>query len=307
MKVFVDGSAGTTGLRIIERLSARKDVDLIALTDEDRKKPEKRKEAIFESDVTFLCLPDDAARESVSLAKGSNAVIIDASTAHRVDPDFAYGFAELSLAHRNRIVSAKRISVPGCHASGFIALVEPLTAAGILTKDACLTCHSITGYSGGGKKMIAQYEEGEPLLKAPRQYALGQTHKHLKEMKVRSGLDTEPIFCPIVSDFYSGMVVSVPVFKSQLAAGKGMTDIKEAYKALYTGPMVKYTENMDEDGFISGCALSGRDIMEIAVFGNEDRILLVARFDNLGKGASGAAIQCMNLAMGAAETESLVL
>ena len=307
-KVFIDGSAGTTGLRIYERLANREDVEILALPEDKRKDVEAKKEIINQADVVFLCLPDDAARESVTLVENENVVVIDASTAHRTLPDWAYGFPELSKAHEEKILSSKRIAVPGCHASGFIALVYPLVEAGLLDKDALLTCHSITGYSGGGKKMIAEYEnEGRnSLLDAPRQYALGQTHKHLKEMKALTGLENEPMFSPIVADFYSGMVVTVPLFKKQLKTG-GKDEIIALYKAKYNNDFVKYEESLSEDGLISGLQVAGKDCMRVSVLGNEERILLVAAYDNLGKGASGAAVECMNLALGVEREKGLVL
>ena len=307
-KVFIDGSAGTTGLRIYERLSCREDVEILSLPDEKRKDPAARKEMINQADVVFLCLPDDAARESVSLVENPNVVVIDASTAHRTLPDWAYGFPELSKAHEEKILSSKRIAVPGCHASGFIALVYPLVEAGLLSEDALLTCHSITGYSGGGKKMIADYEneERDSLLDAPRQYALGQQHKHLKEMKAVTGLGNAPVFCPIVSDFYSGMTVTVPLFASQLKKGDAET-VKALYKEKYANEFVSYVETLDEGGLLSGLAVSGKDCMKVTVAGNDERILLIAGYDNLGKGASGAAIECMNMAIGAERTKGLVL
>ena len=307
-KVFIDGSAGTTGLRIYERISNREDVELIILPDEVRKDAKARKAAINSADVVFLCLPDDAAREAVSFVENENVTVIDASTAHRTLPDWAYGFPELSKKHEEKITSSKRIAVPGCHASGFIALVYPLIEQGFLDKDVLLTCHSITGYSGGGKKMIAEYEDENRnrLLDAPRQYALGQQHKHLKEMKAVCGLENAPIFCPIVSDFYSGMTVTVPLFASMLKKG-GIEDIKALYKEKYTSEFARYVENVDEGGLLSGLANSEKDGMKIAVAGNEERILLLASYDNLGKGASGAAIECMNIAIGAERTKGLVL
>lgn len=307
-KVFIDGSAGTTGLRIYERLSAREDIEILSLTEEKRKDRDARKEMLNKADVAFLCLPDDAARESVSLVDNPDTVVIDASTAHRTLPDWAYGFPELSAAHEEKIFSSKRIAVPGCHASGFIALVYPLIEAGILDKTSLLTCHSITGYSGGGKKMIAEYESEDrnPLLNAPRQYGLTQQHKHLKEMKAVTGLNELPVFCPIVSGFYSGMTVTVPLFKSQLAKGDIET-VKSIYREKYNGAFVKYEECLDEGGFLSGLAVSGKDCMRVTVAGNEDRILLIAAYDNLGKGASGAAIECMNMAIGADRTKGLIL
>ena len=307
-KVFIDGSAGTTGLRIYERLAAREDIEILSLPEEKRKDIGARKEMLNLADVAFLCLPDDAARESVSLVENPNTVVIDASTAHRTLSDWAYGFPELSKAHEEKILHSKRIAVPGCHASGFIALVYPLVEKGLLDKDALITCHSITGYSGGGKKMIAEYEsEGrDPLLNAPRQYGLTQQHKHLKEMKAMTGLENAPVFCPIVSGFYSGMTVTVPLFKEQLLRG-GMDEIKRIYAEKYSGGFVKYTDNVDEGGFLSGLATANKDGMRVSVAGNEERILLIASYDNLGKGASGAAIECMNMAIGADRTKGLVL
>ena len=307
-KVFIDGSAGTTGLRIFERLSSRDDVEILSLPEEKRKDPAARKEMINKADVVFLCLPDDAARESVFLVENPDTVVIDASTAHRTLPEWAYGFPELSAAHEKKILSSKRIAVPGCHASGFIALVYPLVEAGFLSENALLTCHSITGYSGGGKKMIAEYESEDrnELFNAPRQYALGQQHKHLKEMSAMTGLKNAPMFSPIVADFYSGMTVTVPLFKAQLLKG-GAEDIKALYREKYDNAFVQYTEHLDENGLISGLAVAGRDCMRVTVAGNEERILLIAGYDNLGKGASGAAVECMNMAIGAERTKGLVL
>ena len=299
-KVFIDGSAGTTGLRIVERLSKRNDIELIKLPEELRKDNDARKKALNSCDIAFLCLPDTAAIEAVNMIENENVVVLDTSTAHRTNDNWAYGFPELSKEHFEKIASAKRIAVPGCHASGFIALVYPLIEKGIIDKDALLTCHSITGYSGGGKKMIAEYEDEvrDELFDAPRQYALGQNHKHLPEMCKVTGLTNAPIFCPIVSDFYSGMAVTVPIFKNQLNDGFTVDDIKKAYKEKYTGEIVTYLESIDESGLISANALSFKDSMQITVSGNDERILLIARYDNLGKGASGAALECMNVVMG---------
>lgn len=307
-KVFIDGSAGTTGLRIYERLSARADIQLLRLPEEKRKDIAARKQMLNEADLVFLCLPDDAAREAVSLIENDKVTVIDASTAHRTLPEWAYGFPELSATHRQKILSSKRIAVPGCHASGFIALVYPLIQAGILDKDSQLFCHSITGYSGGGKKMIGEYEDENvsELLGAPRQYGLTQQHKHLKEMKAVCGLENAPIFTPIVSNFYSGMTVTVPLFKEQLKKGS-IEEIKAIYKAAYAGGLVQYKESVDENGFVSGAALSKKDNMWVSVAGNDERILLIACYDNLGKGASGAAIECMNLTLGVEETTGLVV
>ncbi len=307
-KIFIDGKAGTTGLRIYERLGQREDIEIITLSEELRKDQKARKEAINSSDVTFLCLPDAAAMESVSMVENPDTVIIDTSTAHRTDPAFAYGFPELSPAFEEKIRFSKRIAVPGCHASGFIALVQPLLASGMLAPEVRLTCHSITGYSGGGKKMIEEYESEDrsALLAAPRQYALTQEHKHLKEMRAITGLDGFPVFCPIVSDFYSGMVVTVPLFREDLK-GAGIEDVKSLYRSLYHGQIVRYSEELSENGFISGAGLSGKDSMEIFVLGNADRLLLVARYDNLGKGASGAAVENLNIVLGCDKTLGLDL
>ncbi len=306
-KVFIDGSAGTTGLQIYERLSKREDVELLLLSEEKRKDIAARKEMLNRADVAFLCLPDDAAREAVTLVENPETVIIDASTAHRTLPDWAYGFPELSKAHEGRILSSKRIANPGCHASGFIALTYPLVEAGLLQKSAMLTCHSITGYSGGGKKMIAEYETESRnlLLGAPRQYGLTQQHKHLKEMQAIVGLDVAPMFSPIVADFYSGMTVTVPLFKQQINGS--IEDVKAVLRQKYSGEIVSYVEGVDEGGFISGLALSGKDSMKITVCGNEERILLIAAYDNLGKGASGAAVECMNMVIGADKKAGLLL
>ena len=306
-KVIIDGSAGTTGLRIAERLSTRTDIELIKLTEERRKDINARKEALNSADIAFLCLPDSASREAVSLIENSQTVVLDTSTAHRTDDGWAYGFPELSEKHREKIKKSKRIAVPGCHASGFIALVYPLIEAGVLPKNSLLSCFSLTGYSGGGKNMIAEYEgEGrDKLLNAPRQYGIAQTHKHLPEMVKYGGIENAPAFIPVVADFYSGMEVTVPIFASNINAT--IDQIKEIYKRKYTGPIVKFTEDFSENGFVSANKLSFCDGMEISVGGNGDRILLIARYDNLGKGASGAAIECMNIVLGTEETTGLDL
>ena len=308
-KVFIDGSAGTTGLRLYERLSARSDVEINVLTGEDRKDPVARHHALNSCDIAFLCLPDDASREAVAMTENEDVVIIDTSTAHRTAKGWAYGFPELSPSHRAKLEASHRIAVPGCHASGFISLVYPLVANGIISKSTPLSCFSVTGYSGGGKKMIAEYEseERDALLSAPRQYGIAQHHKHLPEMKAVCGLDAQPVFCPVVADFYSGMEVTVPLFARDLANGYGAKDIKEIYKSIYTTPLVKYNECSDEAGFMSAAALSGKDTMEISVAGCDERILLISRFDNLGKGASGAAIQCLNVKLGLPDDFSLEL
>ena len=299
-KIFIDGKSGTTGLRLYDRLQDRADISLITLSEEERRDTEARRAALCSADIAFLCLPDAAAIEAVSLIENPDTVVLDTSTAHRTDPAWAYGFPELSPAFEEKIRTAKRIAVPGCHAGGSIALVFPLIEAGILPKDARLSCTSLTGYSGGGKKMIEEYEGAQrsPLLSSPRQYGIAQTHKHLPEMKEVTGLETPPLFLPIVADFYSGMEVTVPLFASQLCGGANIEDIRSVYRKKYDGAIVRYTENADEGGFLAANLLSGKDGMQIGVFGNAERILLVARYDNLGKGASGAALECMNIVCG---------
>ncbi|MBQ7655980.1 MAG: N-acetyl-gamma-glutamyl-phosphate reductase [Clostridia bacterium] len=305
-QVFIDGGAGTTGLNIVSRLSQRKDIELIRLPEETRKDPAARKKALNAADIAFLCLPDDAAREAVSLIENGHTAVIDTSTAHRVAPGWVYGFPELK-GQRDKIKVSTRIANPGCHASGFISLVAPLVSEGAIAPGAALTCFSLTGYSGGGKKMIAEYE-GEnrnPLLDAPRQYGLSQSHKHLPEMKAICGLDIAPVFCPIVAPYYAGMEVTVPLFASQTKAT--LDEIKAIYKGYFTQGAVRFAEETGEGNFLSANAFAGRDDMEITVSGNEERILLTARFDNLGKGACGAAIQNMNLLIGADEFAGLVV
>lgn len=298
MKIFIDGSAGTTGLRIKDRLMKRSDIELLTLGEKERKDPESRKRALNGADAAFLCLPDSATVEAVGLVENPDTVIIDTSTAHRTAKGWAYGFPELSAEFEEKIKNSKRIAVPGCHAGGFIALVYPLVEAGVLKKDALLSCFSLTGYSGGGKKMIAEYESADksPLLSAPRQYGLSQQHKHLKEMAGITGIEKFPIFCPVVDDFYSGMQVTVPLFGEQL--GCSFDEIADIYKEKYRGPVVTFSEKSDDSGFLCAGALSGTDGMKISVYGNGERILLTAVYDNLGKGASGAALENLNLVMG---------
>lgn len=303
-KVFIDGSAGTTGLRIKERLSGRKDIGMIILPEELRKDDAARKECLNTADVSILCLPDDAAKQAVSMVENPDAVIIDTSTAHRVNGDFIYGFPEIG-GSRGKIKTAKRIANPGCHASGFISLVAPLIEKGIITPDEKLTAFSITGYSGGGKKMIAEYEgeDRSPFLDAPRMYGVTQKHKHLPEMVKVCGLTYAPVFCPIVAPYYAGMEVTVPLFGSSVKGG--IEAVKDAYRGYYEKGLVHYEE--EADSFISACGLAGYDDMQVTVAGNEDRILLVSRFDNLGKGASGSAIQNMNISLGLPESCGLNL
>lgn len=308
-KIFIDGSQGTTGLKIFDRLAKREDIELITLPEDLRKDTNARKEAINAADIAFLCLPDAAAIEAVSFIENENTIVIDTSTAHRTNDNWAYGFPELSKDFEAKLKNSKRIAVPGCYASGFIALVKPLVDAGIIDSDICIACHAMSGYSGAGKNGIAQYEDEnrDVLLDAPREYALTQQHKHLKEMKAISGLQNEPIFSPYICDYFCGMVMTVPLFKKDLKNGKTVEDIKALYKEKYNSDIVKYKESIDENGFIAGNKMSENDGMEITVCGNEDRILLIARYDNLGKGASGAAVQCLNVKMGISPDYQLTL
>ena len=302
-KIFIDGSAGTTGLRIRERLSARKDINLITLSEEFRKDLNARRDAINNADIVFLCLPDKEAVAAVDLIddKNLNTAVIDTSTAHRVSENWDYGFPEIN-GLREKIINSKRIANPGCHATGFISLVAPLVELGLIAKDEKLTCFSLTGYSGGGKKMIAQYEDTnrDKNFDAPALYGLSQEHKHLPEMKKLCHLENAPIFCPIVADYYSGMEVVVNLFD------RDINQIKAAYKNYYSNNkgLVKFSEL--ESNFAYANEFSGRDDLIISVTGNNERVNLISRFDNLGKGASGAAVQNMNLIMNVDEFTGLV-
>lgn len=309
-KVFVDGRAGTTGLRIVERLAADPEITLLTLPEETRKEAAARQEMLHTADLAFLCLPDTVAKEAVELARGARVRLIDASTAHRMADGWAYGFPELSKTHREQVRQGARVAVPGCHASGYIALVYPLVQAGVLPEDALLCCTSITGYSGGGKPMIADYEEDfrDPALDSPRHYATGQVHKHLPEMARYTGLPHAPVFNPVVADFYAGMLVSVPLHGAQLKGVSGLLALREIYEAHYAGQrLVQVLPVVQENMLLAAGALAGKDCMELLVTGNEERITLYARYDNLGKGASGAAIQCMNTMLGREETAGLVV
>lgn len=308
-KVFIDGNQGTTGLRLFDRLSKRDDIELLTISEELRKDKDERRRLINLSNITFLCLPDDASRESVSLCDNDSTVIIDTSTAHRTDPDWAYGFAELSDKHRAKIASSKRIAVPGCHASGFISIVYPLIRSGIMPADYPCVCHSLTGYSGGGKKMISDYENAKTNdLFAPRQYGLTQNHKHLKEMKAVTGLADFPVFTPIVDDYYSGMATTVPLF-TKLLTKKTLAEIHSMFDSYYKDS--EFIEVLPLHGgetpvtMVSANEMSGKDSMKIFISGNDERVFITSVFDNLGKGASGAAVQCMNISMGIDEKTSL--
>ena len=310
-KVFIDGNQGTTGLRISDRLGRRTDISLLTLPEEERKNLSARIQAADSADIVFLCLPDAAAKEIAAEISGARTTVIDASTAHRTDPAWSYGFPELSPAHRLRISQGGRIAVPGCHASGFVALVYPLVAGGLADAAYPFVCHSVTGYSGGGKSMIAAYEAADrpAAYDSPRQYGISQTHKHLPEMQAVCGLAFPPAFTPIVADFYAGMSVTVPLCPRLLLKKPSVSELRRYFSDFYAGShliSVLSAEEIDaEGGFVAANSLCGRDGMEIIVTGNDERPLLIARFDNLGKGASGAAIQCMNIALGLEETSGL--
>ena len=312
-KIFIDGSEGTTGLRIYERFANRDDIELLKISSDLRKDPAERKRLINESDITFLCLPDAAAKESVSLVENENVVIIDTSTAHRTEEGWAYGFAELSEEHKNKIINGKRIAVPGCYATGFISLIYPLIAGGIMPKDYPVTCFGLSGYSGAGKNAIAVYEGDEKPseFSSGRQYALTQQHKHLKEMQKITGLTRTPLFSPIIDDYYSGMVVAVQIYTDMLSKKESVESLLAYYAEYYKDqPFIKVAAADDEiaaSGFIAGNGMSGWDGLKIYVTGNEDRIVISSQFDNLGKGASGAAIECMNLVLGCDSTKGLNL
>lgn len=313
-KIFIDGSEGTTGLRIHERFSERDDVELLPIAPEKRKDTSERRRLINQADIVFLCLPDTAARESVSLVENDNVRVIDTSTAHRTEEGWAYGFPELSEKHREKIREGKRIAVPGCHATGFISLVYPMIASGILPADYPLSAFSLTGYSGGGKKMIAEYEEKERAgeLDAPREYALSQQHKHLKEMKEITGLLRQPLFSPIVADYYSGMVVSVPLYNEFLKERNTPQGLQEFFTDYYAGQRFITVEPFGAEEELHGKMLAGNgccgyDGLKIYITGNGERTVLSAQFDNLGKGASGTAIQCLNIMLGCGEDKGLNL
>lgn len=311
-RIFIDGNQGTTGLRIVERLHQRTDAEILTLPEADRKDLNARCVAIQNADIAFLCLPDAAARE-IAAAAAPRCALIDASTAHRINPDWCYGFPELSALHRARIAKGGRIAVPGCHASGFLSLVYPLLSGGLVAPDYPFVCHSVTGYSGGGKAMIAAYENPNrpSAFDAPRQYGIAQFHKHLPEMQAVCKLSDPPAFSPIVADYPSGMVVTVPLSRRIMVKPLSVLDLHAYFSAFYAASPVitvlPFSEIDGMNGFVAANTLAGSDRMEIIVAGNDDRLLLISRFDNLGKGASGAAIQCMNIALGLCETTGLIL
>jgi len=307
-KVYVDGQEGTTGLRIHEVLAARQDVEVLRIAADRRKDSTERARLLNAADIAFLCLPDAAAREAVSLVDNDRTCLIDASTAHRTQPGWVYGLPELCRGQRERIRSARRIANPGCHASAFILLLRPLVDAGLVPPGLPLSATSITGYSGGGKKMIEQYQSQpiEPALTSPRPYGLGLAHKHLPEMATHTGLQTPPLFMPVVANFYKGLAVTVPLHRAQLVAGAGAEQVHEALAGHYAGErfvqvMPLRDRQVLEAGFFDVQACNDSNRVEIFVFANDSQILLIARLDNLGKGASGAAVQAMNVHLGVDE------
>jgi len=318
-KVYIDGKEGTTGLQIYDRLSARDDIELLLIDEEKRKDLAERKKLINEADLVFLCLPDAAAVEAVSLIENEHTRVIDASTAHRTNPAWDYGFPELSEQHRANIVKSKRVANPGCHATGFISIVYPLVAMGILPKDTPIASFSLTGYSGGGKKMIAQYEgeEKTEVMESPAIYGVMQNHKHLPEMQTICGLTAKPVFSPIVDDYYKGMATTVPFHMSQL---NGVSTLREVWKKLtdyygtYNGKRLVWVagDPTDEEGGTDssskfyGNQMAGKSGLALMVAGNDEQFTITALFDNLGKGASGAAVQNMNLMLGFDETAGLL-
>lgn len=308
-KVYIDGKEGTTGLQIYDRLAARDDIELLLIDEAKRKDNAERKRLMDAADIVFLCLPDAAAIEAVSLIESPTTRVIDASTAHRTNPDWDYGFPELSEKHREAISTSKRVANPGCHATGFISIVYPLVAMGLISKDACLSSFSLTGYSGGGKKMIAQYEAEDKAeeLVAPCPYGMGQGHKHLPEMKTICGLTHKPVFIPIVDDYYKGMATTVPFHMGQMQGVSTLAEVWQKLTDYYAlQPMVQVAEAVDTAKVYAN-AKAGQDTLTLIVAGNDEQFTITALFDNLGKGASGAAVQNMNIMLGLDETTGLTL
>lgn len=312
-KIFIDGSEGTTGLRIFERFEGRDDIEIMRIPNELRKNPDEVRKYINASDVTFLCLPDAAAVEAADMVENDNTVIIDTSTAHRTMEGWAYGFPELSAEHREKIRNSKKIAVPGCYATGFITIAYPLIAGGILPKDYPVAAFAVSGYSGGGKKLIAEYEDGgrASCYSSARMYAWGQKHKHLKEMQRITGLSREPLFSPLTTDYYSGMVVELPFYTELLNKARTPGELREYLADYYRGEkfirVMPLGAEADAGGVLYSDACSGWDGIELYVTGNDDRAVVATRFDNLGKGASAAAVQCLNIVLGCDESKGLVL
>ncbi len=310
--VFIDGQHGTTGLKIRERLSGRKDIEIIEIPEEKRKDPAAKSKILNEADIVFLCLPDDAARESVSLIENDSVCVVDGSTAHRVCEGWVYGLPELNKEQRNLIKTSKRITVPGCHATGFVILLYPLVAKGIVGPEYPVTSHAVVGYSGGGKSMIADYEKGKApdYIRNPRLYALELNHKHLPEMTKIVGLVQPPVFSPTLFNIYRGEVISIPLVSAHLKKVISAADIRALLADYYAGEqfinvMPYPPDDYLKDGFMTFDDCNGTNNLDIFVFGGEERIMLTARFDNLGKGASGAAVQNMNIVLGLSESTGL--
>ena len=301
-KVYIDGQAGTTGLQIYDRLGTRKDIELLRISEEKRKDAAARRELLNEADLVFLCLPDEAAREAVSLIENDHTRVIDCSTAHRTSEGWVYGFPELHGA-RQAIAAAPRLANPGCYATGAIALTRPLVDEGLLKPGQPLSIHALSGYTGGGNKTIAQYEDPgrEEELASPRHYALGLSHKHIPEIMAQGGLTTAPIFCPIICDFPQGMVVALPLH------GVPVEALEECYRAYYRGEKLITVTKAPESGFLGSNSKAGKDDLEIVVCGQGERAVAYSRLDNLGKGASGAAVQNMNIMLGFPELTGLAL
>ncbi|NLL62767.1 MAG: N-acetyl-gamma-glutamyl-phosphate reductase [Ruminococcaceae bacterium] len=302
-KIFIDGQEGTTGLQIFDRLSVRDDIELLIIDEVKRKDPDARKTLMDEADLVFLCLPDHAAIEAVKLIE--TAKIIDASTAHRINEDWVYGFSELSDQHKERIIKAKKLANPGCHSTGVISILYPLIKLGIISKEGLYSAISLTGYSGGGKKMIADYKENAENLMSPRQYGLSQNHKHIPEIQKICDLAVTPIFIPIVDDFYKGMQTSVPLHKEQTNGFTAQQICDQLYDYYKNTKLISVNPKVQTEGMLATDTFKSKDTLEITVSGNDDRIVITARFDNLGKGASGAAVQNMNLMLGFDETKGL--
>ena len=307
-KIYIDGKDGTTGLQIYDRLAGRKDLELLLIDEDKRKDTAERQKLMNAADIVFLCLPDAAAIEAVELVTNPETCIIDASTAHRTAPGWDYGFPELSAEHRAHIANSKRIANPGCHASGFISAVYPLVAHGIVPPDYPMTCFSLTGYSGGGKKMIAQYEtEKTEELYAPRIYGLSLHHKHLPEMQKICGLHKAPVFLPVVDDYYKGMATTIQLRNDLLAPGTTAQRVWETLRDHYAdAQMVTVAPFGGTTPMIAGNAMAGKDTLQLIVYGNEEQTAVTALFDNLGKGASGAAVQNMNIRLGLEESTGLI-
>ena len=311
-KIFVDGQEGTTGLKINERLAGRKDLEILKIDPEKRKDTDERKKMINSADAVFLCLPDVASKEAVTLVENPNTRIIDASTAHRTAEGWLYGFPEMDKGYRNSFSQAKRVTVPGCYATGFVALMHPLVKMGLVPAGMPVSCTAVSGYSGGGKKLIEQYENpSDPQkMKSPRHYALVNQHKHIPEMKKWAGLDYSPLFMPIVAGYFQGMTVAVPFLNRELPGNVKAADFHKLLSEYYTGEkfirvLPLAIESHLDAGYLNAQDCNGTNRLDIFVFGNDEQTLVIARLDNLGKGASGAAVQCMNLMLGMDESLGL--